>query len=232
MNRILLTEDDTRVASFIRKGLEQHLFQVLVAGTGHEALNAITGSEFDIIILDIMLPDISGFEICTLLRQRKNTTPIIILSALDTPEEKIRGLESGADDYLAKPFLFDELLARINAQLRRVAFSKGIVGFDKYAGIEMNTREQSASRDGTDLNLSPREFKLLAFLMKNREKALSRVSIAQAVWNINFDTTSNTVDVYINYLRNKLDKGFAQPLIHTIKGTGYMLKQKAHDANE
>jgi len=232
MNKILLTEDDNRVASFIQKGLAEHLYQVKVVSNGQDTIREISENEYDIIILDVMLPDINGLDICKLLRQRRITTPIIMLSALDTPAEKVRGLENGADDYLSKPFLFDELLARIHAQLRRVAFSTGIIGNDNYAGIVINTSEQSATRDGKDLNLSPREFKLLVFLMKNREKALSRVSIAQAVWNINFDTTSNTVDVYINYLRNKIDKGFSQALIHTIKGTGYMLKQKANDLKE
>lgn len=226
MNRILLTEDDTRVASFIQKGLEENLFQVKVAPNGKEAVKLVMNHEFDVIILDIMLPDMSGFEVCSLIRSRRITTPIIILSALDTPEEKIEGLESGADDYLSKPFLFDELLARIRAQLRRMEFSAGVIDYQRYAGVEINIKEQSATRDGILLNLSPREFKLLVFLMKNREKALSRISIAQAVWDMDFDSYSNTIDVYINYLRNKIDKKFSQPLIHTIKGTGYMLKQK------
>ncbi len=226
MHRILLTEDDKRVASFIQKGLQENLCQVKVVNNGHDAVKELMDVAYDIIILDIMLPDISGFDVCTLLRNRKITTPIIILSALDSPEEKIKGLECGADDYLSKPFLFDELLARIRAQLRRIDFGNGIIDFQRYAGIEINTREQSVLRDGRELNLSPREYKLMVFLMKNREKALSRASIAQAVWDLGFDSNSNTVDVYINYLRNKVDKDFRQPLIHTIKGTGYMLKQK------
>lgn len=226
MTNILLTEDDSRVASFIQKGLEENLYQVKVVHTGADAIQEAMQYDYNLIILDIMLPDQDGFEVCTLLRKRKNTTPILMLSALDTPEEKIRGLQCGADDYLSKPFLFEELLARINAQLRRIEFNRGITDFQQYAGLEINIEEQSASRDGKELQLSPREFKLLVFLMKNREKALSRVAIAQAVWNIHFNSTTNTVDVYINYLRNKLDKGFSQPLIHTVKGRGYMLKQK------
>lgn len=226
MTNILLTEDDSRVASFIQKGLEENLYQVKVVHTGADAIREAMQYDYNLIILDIMLPDQDGFEVCTLLRKRKNTTPILMLSALDTPEEKIRGLQCGADDYLSKPFLFEELLARINAQLRRIEFNRGITDFQQYAGVEINIEEQSASRDGKVLQLSPREFKLLVFLMKNREKALSRMAIAQAVWNIHFNSTTNTVDVYINYLRNKLDKGFSQPLIHTVKGRGYMLKQK------
>ncbi|SNR33222.1 response regulator transcription factor [Flavobacterium sp. ov086] len=230
MNRVLLVEDDPRVASFISRGLEENLYQVKTVSKGYDAINEVMENEFDIIILDIMLPDITGFEVCEVLRNRKILVPILILSALDTPHEKVKGLQSGADDYLAKPFLFEELLARINAQLRRAEFSTGILDFQSYAGIEINMKEQSATRDGKELNLSSRELKLLIFFMKNRETALSRIAIAQAVWSIDLDMNSNTVDVYINYLRNKVDKNFATPLIHTIKGTGYMLKQKNHES--
>lgn len=229
MNRILLTEDDSRVASFIKKGLEENMYLVKVAANGEDALQEATLNEYDIIILDIMLPDLDGFEVCTLLRKRGNTAPVIMLSALNTPEEKIRGLQCGADDYLSKPFLFEELLARINAQLRRMEFNRGIVDFQRYGGVEINIDEQRATRQGKELQLSPREFKLLAFMVRNREKALSRVQIAQSVWDIHFSSNTNIVDVYINYLRGKLDKGFSHPLIHTIKGRGYMLKLKDHE---
>ena len=229
MNRILLTEDDSRVASFIKKGLEENMYLVKVAGNGEEALEEATRHEYDIIILDIMLPGADGVEVCSMLRKRGNTAPVIMLSALNTPEEKVRGLQGGADDYLSKPFLFEELLARINAQLRRVEFNRGIVDFQRYAGVEINIAEQSASRQGKELQLSPREFKLLAFMIRNREKALSRMQIAQSVWDIHFSSNTNVVDVYINYLRGKLDKGFSHPLIHTVKGRGYMLKEKAYE---
>ncbi len=232
MTRVLLVEDDERVASFIKKGLTESLCQVRLVSTGNAAISEASQNEFDIIILDIMLPEMDGFEVCQLLRRRNNTTPIIILSALDTPEEKVKGLQYGADDYLTKPFIFEELLARMRAQLRRVEFGKGIIEFQRYAGVEINMSEQSATRDGKKLDLSPREFQLLLFLMRNREKALTRVSIAQAVWSIDFDHSSNTVDVYINYLRNKLDKGFKTPLIHTIKGTGYLFKHKKDEAED
>ncbi|MEN2401095.1 response regulator transcription factor [Flavobacterium sp. MC2016-06] len=230
MNKVLLVEDDPRVASFITRGLEEQLYQVKAVSKGFDAINEVMHNDFDIIILDIMLPDITGFEVCEVLRSRKIIVPILILSALDTPHEKVKGLQAGADDYLAKPFLFEELLARINAQLRRSEFSNGILDFQSYAGIEINMKEQSASRDGKELNLSPRELKLLIFFMKNRERALSRISIAEAVWSIDLDMSSNTVDVYINYLRNKVDKSFPAPLIHTIKGTGYMLKNKSNES--
>lgn len=230
MNRALVVEDDPRVSSLISRGLEENLYQVKVLSKGHEAIHDVMENQYDVVILDIMLPDITGFEVCEVLRNRKIIIPIIILSALDTPVEKIKGLQAGADDYLAKPFLFEELLARIKAQVRRSEFSNGIMNFQSYAGIEINMKEQSVTRDGKELNLSSRELKLLIFFMKNRETALSRTAIAQAVWDIQLDMTSNTVDVYINYLRNKVDKNFSTALIHTVKGTGYMLKEKNHES--
>ncbi|WET03039.1 response regulator transcription factor [Flavobacterium sp. YJ01] len=230
MNKVLLVEDDPRVASFIIRGLEEQLYQVKNINKGFDAINEVMENQYDIIILDIMLPDLTGFEVCEILRGRKIIVPILILSALDTPHEKVKGLQAGADDYLAKPFMFEELLARINAQLRRSEFSSGILDFQSYAGIEINMKEQSATRDGKELNLSSRELKLLIFFMKNREKALSRIAIAEAVWNLDLDMNTNTVDVYINYLRNKIDKNFPTPLIHTIKGTGYMLKNKINES--
>ncbi len=230
MNKVLLVEDDPRVASFITRGLEEQLYQVKNVSKGFDAINEVMENTYDIIILDIMLSDISGFEVCEVLRNRKIIVPILILSALDTPQEKVRGLKAGADDYLAKPFLFEELLARINAQLRRTEFSSGVLDFQSYAGIKINIKEQSASRDGKELNLSSRELKLLIFFMKNRETALSRIAIAEAVWHMDLDMSINTVDVYINYLRNKVDKNFSFPLIHTVKGTGYMLKNKVNES--
>ncbi|MEH6305063.1 response regulator transcription factor [Olivibacter sp. CPCC 100613] len=226
MVKILLIEDDHRLASFIRKGLEEQLFSITNVSNGYEALAVTQDIDFDLIILDIMLPDISGFQICTVLRERKITSPLIILSALDNPEEKVKGLQAGADDYLGKPFHFEELLARINAQLRRKSFEKGILDIQKYADLEVNIAEQGAKRAGKNILLSPREYKLLLFLLNNRERVVSRTQIAEAVWDIHFNTHTNVVDVYINYLRNKIDKGFATALIHTVKGRGYMLKQK------
>lgn len=163
MNKVLLVEDDPRVASFIIRGLEEQLYQVKNINKGFDAINEVMENTYDIIILDIMLPDLTGFEVCEILRARKIIVPILILSALDTPHEKVKGLQAGADDYLAKPFMFEELLARINAQLRRSEFSNGIIDFQSYAGIEINMKEQSATRDGKELNLSSRELKLLIF---------------------------------------------------------------------
>ncbi|WP_134089446.1 response regulator transcription factor [Olivibacter sp. XZL3] len=226
MTKILLIEDDHRLSSFIKKGLEEQLFSVTSVASGYEALAVTRDIQFDLIILDIMLPDVSGFQLCTVLRARKIISPLIILSALDSPEEKVKGLQAGADDYLGKPFHFDELLARINAQLRRKSFEKGILDRQKYADLEVNIAEQSTKRAGKSISLSPREYKLLLFLLNHRERVVSRTQIAEAVWDIHFNTHTNVVDVYINYLRNKIDKGFPYPLIQTIKGRGYMLKQK------
>lgn len=225
MASILLVEDDVQVISFISKGLREHSNTVTALSSGSEAVEEAMFTQYDVIILDIMLPDISGIQVCQVLRKRKNITPIIILSALDSPDEKIEGLKAGADDYLGKPFLFEELLARIEAQLRRMDFVKGVTDFQAYSGLTINTEERCAYRDNQRIELSPLEYKLLLYLMRNREKALSRTRIAQSVWDIDFDSNTNTVDVYINFLRKKIDKGFAFPLIHTIKGTGYMLKQ-------
>lgn len=226
MIKILLVEDDNRLASFIQKGLEEQLFSVTSVPSGYEVLAVTQDILFDLIILDIMLPDISGFQLCSAIRERKITTPIIILSALDSPEEKVKGLQAGADDYLGKPFHFEELLARIQAQLRRKSFEKGILDTQKYADLEVNIAEQSAKRAGKTVTLSPREYKLLLFLLNNRERVVSRTQIAEAVWDIHFNTHTNVVDVYINYLRNKIDKGFSSALIHTVKGRGYILKYK------
>lgn len=229
MARILLVEDDERVASFIQKGLEEHANMVFRTSGGHEAIHATAMHDFDIVILDIMLPDIDGVQVCRVLREKKVMTPILMLSALDSTGNKVMGLEAGADDYLSKPFHFEELLARIQAQLRRVAFQKGISDIRRYADLEIDGAELAARRAGKKLVLSPREFKLLLFFMENRERTLSRVQIAEAVWDMHFDSGTNVVDVYINYLRNKIDKGFAFPLIHTVKGRGYLLKDKSNE---
>ncbi|GAB2763816.1 response regulator transcription factor [Rhabdobacter roseus] len=227
MVKFLLVEDDDRVASFIKEGLADQGFLVEAVTSGFEALNQITVNDYDVIILDIMLPDLDGYEVCKITRKRNIKSIIIILSALGDYEEKIKGLEAGADDYLAKPFHFRELLARINAQLRRKQLEKGIFENNKYADIEVDVEQNRVTRSGREINLSPREFNLLLYLLRNRERVLSRVEIAEAVWDIHFSSNTNVVEVYINYLRNKIDKDFDDKLIHTIKGRGYLLKQKA-----
>lgn len=230
MANILFVEDDPQVIAFVARGLKEHSYKVTTSTTGTAGIDEAMSFAFDIVILDVMLPDISGLEVCKLLRKRKIISPVIMLSALDSSAEKVEGLKAGADDYLGKPFLFAELLARIEAQLRRMEFVKGVPEFQSYGGITINTDEKSAFRDNIKLELSPLEYKLLLFLMRNREKALSRTLIAQSVWNVDFESNTNTVDVYMNFLRKKIDRNFSHPLIHTIRGTGYMLKDMAHES--
>lgn len=205
-------------------------YQVDRVADGYEAVEKISRNEYDVVILDIMLPGIDGFEICKITRKRNIASIIIILSALGDPEEKVKGLEAGADDFMSKPFHFKELLARINAHIRRKQLEQGIFESDKYADLEVNIEQNIIKRAGKDIVLTPREFNLLLFLLRNREKVVSRVEIAQAVWDIHFSSNTNVVDVYINYLRNKIDKGFSFKLIHTIKGRGYMLAQKSDES--
>lgn len=225
MSKILLVEDDSRVASFVEKGLREKLFQVRHVMKGYEAIEETMQQEFDAIILDIMLPDLDGFDVCRTIRRREINVPIIMLSALNTPEEKIQGLEAGADDYLGKPFNFLELIARINAQLRRKSFEKGNFEQYTYHDLSINLDRHVVKRGETEITLSPREFKLLLFFMQNKERVVTRAEIAEAAWDLNFDTNTNVVDVYINYLRNKLDKGYDTKFIQTIKGRGYLFEQ-------
>ncbi|PQA60430.1 response regulator transcription factor [Siphonobacter curvatus] len=225
MSKILLVEDDSRVASFVEKGLREKLFQVRHVMKGYEAIEETMQQEFDAIILDIMLPDLDGFDVCRTIRRREINVPIIMLSALNTPEEKIQGLEAGADDYLGKPFNFLELIARINAQLRRKSFEKGNFEQYTYYDLSINLDRHVVKRGETEITLSPREFKLLLFFMQNKERVVTRAEIAEAAWDLNFDTNTNVVDVYINYLRNKLDKGYDTKFIQTIKGRGYLFEQ-------
>ncbi|CAM3799278.1 response regulator transcription factor [Pontibacter korlensis] len=230
MMKCLLVEDDARVASFIEEGLTDKSFQVDRVADGYEAVSKISNNEYDVVILDIMLPGLDGYEICKITRKRNIASIIIILSALGDPEEKVKGLEAGADDFMSKPFHFKELLARINAHIRRKQLEQGIFEADKYADLEVNVEQNIIKRAGKEITLTPREFNLLLYLLRNREKVLSRVEIAQAVWDIHFSSNTNVVDVYINYLRNKIDKDFAFKLIHTIKGRGYMLAQKTNES--
>lgn len=226
MAQILLVEDDDRVASFIEKGLSEHLFNVERADDGFKAVGMASVDRFDLIILDLLLPGLDGLNVCRILREKRVNTPILILSALDDTGKKVTGLEAGADDYLVKPFHFDELLARINALLRRAAILKDLGDVYEYADLKIDIASFTTERAGVKIRLSQREFKLLLFLMENRERTVSRAQIAGSVWNINFDRGTNVVDVYINYLRNKVDKPFSRPLIHTIKGRGYLFSDR------
>lgn len=220
---ILLIEDEHKVAAFLKKGLEEHLHRATVAYDGATGVRLALGEDFDLIILDVVLPEINGLEACRQIRQFKKEVPILMLSALGTVQDKVRGLENGADDYLTKPFHFEELIARIQAlDRRRQAVLPGTIF--RAADLEMDCFRKTVSRAGKMIMLTVKEFTLLEVLLFNKNRVLSRVYIAEAVWGINFNRGTNLIDVYINYLRTKIDKGYDKQLIHTVIGMGYMLK--------
>lgn len=222
---ILLIEDDKRISDFVIKGLEENGFSVTLAITGEIARDMISENEWDIILMDIMLPGIDGIQLTKLIRFKKNHTPILVLSALDDADDKVSALDSGADDYLVKPFHFKELISRINALTRRTKFNyKEKEQVYVCHNLTVNLDEHSVFQKDEPIDLSPREYKLLLFLLENKNKVVSRTQILNAVWGINYDNNTNVVDVYISYLRNKIDEN-QHKFIHTIKGTGYMLKE-------
>lgn len=222
---ILLIEDDKRISDFVIKGLEENGFSVSLAVTGEIAREMISENDWDIILMDIMLPGIDGIQLTKLIRFKKNHTPILVLSALDDADNKVSALDSGADDYLVKPFHFKELISRINALTRRTKFNyKEKEQVYICHNLKVNLDEHSVFQNENPIDLSPREYKLLLFLLENKNKVVSRTQILNAVWGINYDNNTNVVDVYISYLRNKIDEN-QHKFIHTIKGTGYMLKE-------
>lgn len=226
---ILLVEDDKSVASFIKKGLTEEGFNVSVATTAAAAAQMVNESVYDIIILDIMLPDKNGIEFCQNIRHSGVKTPILFLTALSTSENIALGLNSGGDDYLVKPFKFIELNARILALIRR-ANGQGIKNSPgntfMVGDLTVNDESKDVTRDGRAISLTATEYKLLMTLLKNKGKVLSRVDLLESVWDINFNMGTNVVDVYINYLRKKIDTDKENKLIHTIIGMGYVLKEK------
>jgi len=224
--KILVVEDETKVADFIRKGLEENGYSVEVAYDGQMGERLALRNNYDILLLDIVLPLINGYELCKRIREKKPLVPILMLTALGTIDDKLSGFDSGADDYLVKPFEFNELLARIRALMKR---STGILhtpSILKVADLELNLDKKMARRGNESIELTAKEFSLLEFLMKNKGRVLSRADIAEKVWDITFDTGTNVVDVYINILRKKLDRNFDQKLIHTRIGLGYTLNDK------
>jgi len=222
---ILLIEDDKRISDFVIKGLEENGFSISLAITGEIAREMVSENEWDIILMDIMLPGIDGIQLTKLIRFKKNHTPILVLSALDDADNKVSALDSGADDYLVKPFHFKELISRINALTRRTKFNyKEKEQVYICHNLKVNLDEHSVFQNENPIDLSPREYKLLLFLLENKNKVVSRTQILNAVWGINYDNNTNVVDVYISYLRNKIDET-QHKFIHTIKGTGYMLKE-------
>ncbi|GGZ12931.1 DNA-binding response regulator [Echinicola pacifica] len=227
MKKILLVEDDSRVSAFIIKGLQEEGYEVTLAMDGRQGFDYVKSHSFDVLILDIMVPELNGIELCRLIREEGVSSPILFLTALGSAENVVTGLDAGADDYLSKPFKFIELLARIRTLLRRSG--AGIMedkpaNVYRFSDLELNDDAKSVSRNGLKLNLTSTEYRLLLMLLKNPNRVLSRVDILEEVWGIDFDMGTNVVDVYINYLRKKMEKNGGERLIKTVIGMGYVLK--------
>ncbi|MFP3596070.1 response regulator transcription factor [Chryseobacterium sp. SIMBA_029] len=221
---ILLVEDDERISKFLVKGLGEAGYQIVLADSGEKARDFINTYDFDIILMDIMLPGMDGMQLTQLIRFKKNYTPILVLSALNSPDDKIKMLDLGADDYLSKPFHFEELISRIKALTRRNKLSyQEDTELLSCGNLRINTNLHKVIQNDKEIELSPTEYKLLTFLMEHKNRVLSRTQILHNVWGINFDSTTNVVDVYISYIRNKIDET-EQKIIHTVKGTGYLVK--------
>lgn len=221
--RILLVEDDERIFEFVRRGLLAEGYGIEVAQDGADGLAMATSGAFDIIILDLMLPGLDGREVCQRLRASHVHTPILMLTALDTLDDKVQGLRLGADDYLTKPFAFDELLARIEAVLRRGNSYQSDVAELCVADLTLNRDTREVHRGGRLIEVTPKEFALLEYLMSNPDKVVSRTRILENVWGYNVDPLTNVVEVYIRHLRNKVDAESATPLIQTVRGFGYKI---------
>jgi two-component system, OmpR family, copper resistance phosphate regulon response regulator CusR len=220
-NRILVVEDERRIADFLRRGLESAGYHVETAGTGGEALAKIHEIEFDVMILDLMLPDMDGLTLLEKARNRKVSPAVLILSARGGVDDRVKGLELGADDYLVKPFAFVELLARIRALMRRgQPMPERLVIGD----LTLDAIRRKVTRSAENIELAPKEFSILEYMMRNRGRPLSRTMIVEHVWDMEYDGLTNIVDVYIRHLRSKIDDRFPVKLIHTVRGIGYMLE--------
>ncbi len=219
--RILLVEDETRVAGFIARGLREQTYAVDVAADGEQAVYLASVNSYDLIVLDLMLPIKDGYTVCRELRAAGLRVPILMLTARDAVDDRVAGLDSGADDYLVKPFDFKELLARLRALLRRSATLRPAVA--SVADLVLNTGSHRVERAGKAVSLTAREYALLEFLVLNQGRVVGREEIAEHVWDESFDPLSNIIDVYIRRLRGKLDAGFSPRLIHTLRGAGYLL---------
>ncbi|WP_218420839.1 response regulator transcription factor [Segatella copri] len=227
MIKILVIEDEKRVADLLKIGLEENGYQVLVAYNGEMGWRLFQSNDFQLIISDIILPKLNGFELCQKIRKADEEIPILMLTALGTADDKLEGFDVGADDYMVKPFDFRELLARVRVLLKRRAVAKvDVVKEISYADLYINLERQEVTRNGEPIKLSPKEYNLLVYLVENAERVVSRVEIAEKVWNTHFDTGTNFIDVYINYLRKKMDKNFEVKLIHTKPGVGFILTDK------
>lgn len=222
MTRILVVEDDAKVIDYLKRELQQSGFGVDLAGDGEEGYARIRSSSYDLILLDLRLPKMSGFDLIPLIRERSPAVPIIAVTAKASVEDRVRGLNLGCDDYVVKPFSFAELLARIQVQLRRGDHSAVLEL--RAADLVLNPLKRKVTRGGKFIELSNKEFSLLEYLLKNKNRAVTRDMIVENVWQESFDSFTNVVDVYINYLRNKIDRDFEPRLIQTVRGVGYVLR--------
>jgi DNA-binding response OmpR family regulator len=225
--RLLIVEDDKKLAGYLTKGLTEENYTVDVCHDGAEGLDLAILYEYDLIILDIMLPGKNGMEVCQAIRARRIFTPILLLTAKDSVECRVEGLDCGADDFLAKPFSYDELLARIRAALRRTQTYQTPVL--KIADLVLDPGSHQVTRGDKEIQLTAKEYALLEYLMRNRDRVVTETNIIDHVWGIQQESFTNVVSVYIHYLRNKVDKGFDKKLIHTVRGLGYVMRDPADD---
>lgn len=223
--RILVVEDQAKTSQFVKKGLNEVGYSVDIAESGSAAESFMASSEYDLVILDVMLPDQSGIDTARHLRRDGYIGPILMLTALSTTKDKVNGLDAGADDYLTKPFSFEELLARVRALLRRSSTKNILNSVLKFSDLEMDLVHRKVKRQNSEITLTAKEFSLLEYFLRNPERPLGRVSIAEHVWDIDFDSESNVIDVYVNLLRKKIDSPYNKKLIHTVVGIGYVLKE-------
>jgi len=222
--RILVVEDEKKVASFIKKGLEEEHYAVDIAYDGEEGFALAQINEYDLILLDIMLPRLDGMEVLRQIRRNGSNVPILILTAKDSVEDIVTGLDGGSDDYLTKPFSFAELVARVRALLRRKAKEK--TDILTVGDLSLSTSTHRVKRGGREIEFTAKEYALLEYFMRNPNRILTRTLITEHVWDYHFDPETNVIDVYVNYLRKKIDQGFEKKLIHTIRGSGYMMKDE------
>lgn len=223
--RILLVEDEKKIADSLKKGLSEHSYQVQVAYDGIEGRRLFENHPFDLVILDINLPGMTGFSLCKKIRNRNPSVPIVMLTALSATDDKIEGFDAGADDYIVKPFDFKELLVRLRALLKRIYNNIPVGNILKVGDLVINLDSKEVTRGGNGISLTAKEFQLLEYLVRNRNKVVSRADIALNVWDIDFDTKTNVIDVYVNFLRKKLDHDYDKKIIHTQVGVGYILKE-------
>jgi heavy metal response regulator len=222
--RILVVEDEKKVARFIQQALEEERYTVDVAFDGEEGERLALEQPYDLLVLDVMLPKKSGVELTRTHRAAGRSTPILMLTAKTAVEDRVEGLDSGADDYLTKPFAVAELLARVRSLLRRGTAEKSTIL--SIADLELDTVTHKARRDGKAVDLTVKEYALLEFLLRNKERVLSRTVISEHIWDYSFDTGTNLIDVYVNHLRNKIDTGYPTKLIHTVRGVGYVMREE------